>query len=371
MKIRLITVMILAGILITVFATNANRLLGTATSTTPQPVTHANTEDLLGVTPQPDGRLCPDYPMLEDTSTFEEFIAEPPTASGFGYSVNYDEIPELTQIGVNTYQIEADTDFTGMLDVYYGAGPSDPQEVDVRYILLINGQQYPLRDDKLYEDITLLAGQPTTLPIAIPPLESGTHDIIVIGLVNWVLNATGDQQILAHRSTLIVGDEYLPSERTYHRLQPAVTKSENPGFFTLRLHTQESLLIWVYPDIYKQVEGTLDFFISAGYMEGETRLRDAGITPQPMTTAFVGIIDGQQVPLSTEGDTFYIEITPDNTYSFIPVSIDSSGYSGQQELTILRIDHPQIPQCWLYGTGFSYSFSFSVSSSRVGVDFGE
>jgi hypothetical protein len=353
--------------LVAVFAILATQLANFSTPVVSEPITRVGNEALLGITPQPDDLLCPHHPLLEEKSTFEEFIAQAPTASGFGYAVNYDEIPQLTTIGVNTYRVEANTAFTITLSVYYGAGASDPQEVNIRYILLINGQQHPIRDENPYEYITLSSGQPIALPITIPPLETGTHDIILIGLIDWPLRATGDSQALIYRSSLIVGEGHMPSQQVYHRLIPVVT---NASGFSLGLHTQESQHNWVHPEVYRKVEGALEFFISAGYIEDEGRLRQFGITPQPMTTAFVGFIDGRQIPLSAEGDPFYAEIAPNTTYGFIPVSIDSSPYTGQQELTILRINHPQIPQCWLYGTGYGYWFNFSVYSSRVGVDFG-
>jgi len=359
---------------LTVFAvsTFSSQMKNTPQPTiTPQNVSLLNSEALLGITPQPNGDLCSFDPMWSDPSAWEDMIANPPTAAGIGYSMSDTDMPGTRLIGADTVRIEPNSPTTGTFHVFYAAAEDEPSSVKIRYILLIDEQQVLIDGQQLYAEVTLKSGQEALLAIAIPPFAPGIHDLIIIALVADELNAYGEIRTLPYRMSFVAGETFPPVEQTYQRLQPAVTKSQDLSYFTLGVHTDESQLSWVYPDIYKQVEGSLDFFISAGYMENEGRMRERGITAQPMTTAFVGLLEGQQIALSDGSDAFYAEISPDNTYSFIPISVDATGYTGKQELTILRIDYPRIPMCWVLGGGENYAFSNYISGKQYGVDFGE
>ena len=364
---------LLIGVL-TVFAvsTFSSQMKNTPQPTiTPQNVSLLNSEALLGITPQPDGALCSFDPMWREPSAWEDMIANPPTAAGIGHSMIDIDMPGTLLIGASTVRIEPNSPTTGTFHMFYAAAEAEPSSIKIRYILLIDEQQALIDGQQLYAEVTLDSGREASLAIAIPPFAPGIHDLIIIALVANELNAYGETLTIATRISFVAGETFPPVEQIYQRLQPAVTKSQDSSFFTLGVHTDESQLLWAAPDIYKQVEESLDFFISAGYMENEGRMRERGITAQPMTTAFVGLLDGQQIALSDDSEAFYAEITTDNTYSFIPVSIDATGYTGKQELTILRIDYPRIPMCWLQGGGENYAFSNYVFAKRHGVDFGE
>ncbi len=266
---------------------------------------------------------------------------------------------------------ELDVPIQGTFHLFYPSTPENNHPVNLRYMVIFNEQQTAVFDDEsdLYHDLTLQPGEEATLSLHLPPLHSGIYDLIVLGIVNEVVNNYGDVVWLPYRATLIAGENAPASKQTYHLLQPAAYKSPANGFYRFSLHSDQSQHVWVWPEVYKKAHDTLDFFISAGYVESSEELTQYGISPQPSPFAILAFLDSKQVTLTADTDPFYGIVTPDNLYSYIPISLRTSNYHGKRDLLVLRVNYPRILMCWLKGDREGYQFDSNVYTMRVGVEF--
>lgn len=327
-----------------------------------------HSETALGITPRAGDALCPSAPDLR-TFSWEDAVANPPVSTGLGYAMMEDDLSGAVAIGESTYLIEPDTEIHGTLHLFYL--PANSHSIDLRYMVILNEQQIAAFEDEssIYQDITLQPGEQSTIDLALPPLPPGIHDLIVLGLVEAELNNYGDVVSLFYRATLVVGDNPPLPKQEYQLLEPDAYKFGDEAFFNLTLHSDRSQHVWVWPKIYKSVQDTLDFYISVGYMESVVRLAEHDISPQPSPFAVLAFLDSEQIPIAPESSVFYGALTPNNLYSFIPVSLITSREEGRSDLLVLRVNYPGMPMCWLRGAREGYQFDSGGYATRVGVEF--
>jgi len=320
-------------------------------------------------TPQPNESLCQIDFLTSDNLSWVDIFGNPPTTTGLGYGMMAGDLSGATTIGFNTYQIIPDTPTRGTFHLFYLPGNTDA--IDLRYFVILNEQQIPAFeiDQDVYYDITLQPGEQTSIDLYLPPLSESIHDLIVLGIAQQKLNPSGDVIPLVYRVTLVAGDNPPLAEQEYQLLEPDARKSADQGFFNLSLHSDRSQELWVSPEIYKNVQNTLDFYASVGYMESKERLAERDISPQLSPFAILAFLDSQQIAIASESNAFYGAVTPDTLYSFIPISIKTSYNEGRRDLLVLRVNYPRIPMCWLRGEQEGYQFDNGVYARRVGVEF--
>lgn len=325
-------------------------------------------ESTLGVTPQPSGNLC--QPVPNDHPWPDDPFADAPINKGLGWQMSQYDMPSAVIIGNLTYQVDANTPMVATFHLAYH--PGNEGEVTLRYFVILDEQQIPAFEEKpfLYRDVTLQPGDQATLDLQIPPLEEGIHDLIVFGVVESALDNGGIVHYFTDRRTLVVGDAPAMPVLDYQVLVADATKSGDENFFNLSLHSDRSMHVWVWPEVYKPVDDTLEFFAGVGYMESVNRLAALGITPQASPFALLAFLDSQQIALSEQGPVFYGLLSPNILYSFIPFSIPIAHDPGLSDLLVFRVDYPRVPMCWLWeGINNGYMFDFKGYISRVGVEF--
>lgn len=334
-------------------------------------ITIEHSESVLGITPQADGALCIFYPDLFSEMNPQEILTETaPIPTGLGWGMGKKDLSTAVQLGRQTYRVEPDISLSGKLHLYSGKG--NEQEIKMRYILLLNEHQIAAFDHEpqIYQELTLLPNEYTTLEFALLPLSNGVHEAILIGIVQEEMSPDGFVNSFNYRLTLIAG-EYQAASQTYHLLEPSATKSGDESFFNLNVHADESRIDWGHPNPYREVDETIKFYASLGYMESKANLQKHSITPRNSPFALVAFLDGEQVPIQDDSLVFYGALTPDTLYSLLPISLDSSDQLGKRELIIVRINYPRIPMCWtrqdMVVPGGVY-FDDLVYVKRVGVD---
>ncbi len=324
----------------------------------------------LGIAPQPDGSFCPP-PKLPPMS-INEFLSDPPIATGMGYGMMPEHISGVeANLGYFTYQINADVPTTATFHLYLL--PETGYSVNLRYYVFLDEQQISAFDNEtgIYYDITMNPGDRTSFEFHLPPLSPGIHEFIVLGESREELYPSGSVITFPFRVTLVVGDNPTFPTQAYNLLEPDSRRNFlNPGYINLSLSTERALTAWADGDVYKTVRDKLDFYAIGGYMENVGRLSEHGIEPQNSPFAIIALIDGEQVPITPSGDNvLYVAATPDNKYSYIPLTITSMGRQGESELLVLRINYPRFPKCWIWDNLEGYVFDDSVYSVRFGINF--
>lgn len=326
----------------------------------------------LSITPQPNNQLCwYDANFLVDR--WDEFIA---SRSFTGGVINRLVIQNGTLIGQETYQVMPDTPIQFTYQSYFYSTLTS--NITIRYIALLNERQLSNafnRVDTPYVDLTSDSEETQTLDITIPPLEEGIHELVVIGIEQADIMNDGRAGVFPIRVTLVVGNPPLTVDRTqYEFVQPTEyrNRSNADTYWSLSLHSDQSHLIWDYPNVYKPVVDTLNFYMSVGYMENAIRQAERNITPQPQPIALIALLDYEQVPIQEDKWVYYGMLSPDNSFTFIPANINVSDYNGETELLVIQISYPCIPYCLLVPPPVlgqeGYYFYFGLDVRRHGVD---
>ncbi len=351
----------------------------TSPTITPSPTAEAvystqNIHQSLSITPQPNNQLC-----WYDENTFvdnwDEFINSRVFNDGLAFGLNF---PNIEQIGFHTYRVTPNEPIQATYRGFYHS-ESDPESVlPIRYIALLNEQQLTSPFDGVdtpYTDIVFNYHQTETFDMTLPPLEEGIHELVVIGVEQAELMNDGRAGVFPIRVTLVVGNPPLTVDRTdYEFVQPTEYRNSNNAdtYWSLSLHSDQSHLIWDYPNVYKPVVDTLNFYMSVGYMENATKQAERNITPQPQPIALIALLDYVQVPIQDDKWVYYGMISPDNSFTYIPANINVRDYSGETELLVIQISYPRIPYCLLLPPPVlgqeGFYFFFAIEVQRHGVD---
>lgn len=351
-------------------------------------------EAALGITPVPNGALCPAEPPYSAVS-WEQFKTQPPMEEGLGYGFFDDDLGGAVRIGYETYRIAPETSYSMRIRAVYVAKP-ERVAASMRVVVLLDEIQIPAFSEApyVYKDLVLKRGEEAILNWQLPPLEAGIHDLVVLFLPNGEVENESQVGIVpapAARLTFVVGgavgserQEYLaltPTKLNYGNLMDYLTgrvfgdslmnRVLNTPHAGLSMNVQtgaELSSYWALPDLYLEVEREIKFNVAAGY-DVVLGLSEHGITEQaqPMTLLF--LLDGVQVPYSEEQRAFYGLASPENNYSLIPVTLDGGDRRGHSILNVIRINYPRFPVCWLFGSSDGAFFNVFVTTGRYGVEF--
>lgn len=350
-------------------------------------------EAALGITPVPNGALCPAEPPYS-TVSWEQFKTQPPMEEGLGYGFFDDDLGGAVRIGYETYRIAPETSYSMRIRAVYLAKP-ERDAASMRVVVLLDEIQIPAFSEApyVYKDLVLKRGEEAILNWQLPPLEAGIHDLVVLFLPNGAVENESQVGLVpapAARLTFVVGDAISSARQEYLALTPTklnygnlmdylngrvfgdslINRVLNAPHSGLGMNVQTGLELydWVWPDLYLEVEREIKFNVAAGY-DVVLGLSEHGITEQaqPMTLLF--LLDGVQVPYSEEAAVFYGLASPENNYSLIPVMLDGGERSGRSILNVIRINYPRFPMCWLFGSSDGALFNVFVTTGRYGVEF--
>ncbi|HEX2907550.1 MAG TPA: hypothetical protein VHO69_11850 [Phototrophicaceae bacterium] len=308
----------------------------------------------------PNGTLCPKTP-------FDILYPMPPEI--YGYTLDYGAwtymLPEAA------YFISADVfgwDVGVPLRLHYiveyigGMTQNPDEDLPIRFYLLIDEEFIPLEGKgQLYRDVVLPFRQQEILTFELPGLETGVHDVILLGIGNYerLPDKYGDiasMEPFDYRMTLVVGNPAIPIEdqRKYTLLPGGLagkedhTIREEQGIRApLMLSLNDASWLWNQPEPTLQLtpNETFTFNIQAGPTAHYT---DWSFTeksyPEKRRFAIIMLEDYMPVQLGADTLAFYGEMSLDSVFVQFPVT-RSAPPAGRRDIIVLRIDEPGTLLC--------------------------
>lgn len=349
-----------------VFLLSGVILMGCSITKPPNDLSSLITWSDLQVTPSVNGTLCWDVSLLGDKPTWEQVKRD----FGTGLVMKLD-IPGAKEIGYQTYEIPSGLPLEAELYVWYGEENS--KYADVRFLILLDEQQLDaFTSNRDYHDAMISPGSEMAIPIKIPPVSLGVHDLVIIGIpyLNEYPNPEGIVKILPYRITLVVSPittfpfrqidfVNMPAKGLLSRGEPKI-----PLMLSLSDH---ELKVWDWPHEWLSTEtSTLEFFVLSGY-ENVTNL-DAPYLSEPESSFFtlVFFVDYQQVDIESGNRAIYGKVSDDTAYTTIQAKVNLQ--QGKHHILVVKINSPGIPMCILYGPPSGRILPFDVIATLHGVD---
>lgn len=319
----------------------------------------------LKVTPSVNGTFCWDVSLLGDKLTWEQVKRD----FGTGLVMKLD-IPDAREIGYQTYEIPSGLPLEAELYVWYGEKNS--KYADVRFLILLDEQQLDaFASSREYYDAMFSPGSEMKIPIKIPPISSGVHDLVIIGIpyLNEYPNPEGIVRILSYRITLVVSPITFPFRQIDFVNMPAKgSLSRGDPKIPLMLSLSDAeLKVWNWPHEWLSTETSmLEFFVFSGY-ENVTNL-DTPYLPEPESSFFAIIffVDYQQVDIESGNRAIYGKVGDDTAYTTIQARVNLQ--QGKHHILVVKINSPGIPMCILYGPPSGRILPFDVIAALHGVD---
>ncbi len=331
----------------------------------------------LPVTPRPDGQVCWDSRWMGGWAWPTTVRAEPPlAASGIGYGIADGDISDSIMLGYHTFQVKANIPLTAKLHVWYPRTEINTGTLNLRYLVLLDEKQLigaigP--SSAPYADVGLRPDDEITMTISLPPLASGLHELIVVGLMNAAdePDNLGIMPIGDLRVTLLAGGSSQPLARTYLPLSAAGSVARNDPVIPLHVSQADgSLKAWNWPESRLPVPAgkPVEFAIYAGYA-GPGK-RDAPPPPGPewMEFALFVFMDYRQVDVKPGARVFYGQVPRDAASARILSQVEPPAEPGRHDILVLRVDYPGHPMCVLLGPPDGQIFPFLVRARRVAIE---
>ncbi len=321
----------------------------------------------LQVTPTDNNEtLCWDVSLF-DKPTWEQVKKDFSTGLVIGLNM-----PDAKEIGYQTYEIMSELPMEAEINIWYGGANSRPAEI--RFFVVLDERQADVfTSSQYYDDIVILPGSEVTIPIRIPYLSSGIHDLIVIGIpyLNEYPNPEGMVRVLSHRVTLVVPPIKLKSpfrQIDFANMSAKGLISRGDPKIPLMLSLSDNeLKVWDWPNEWLSTEtGTIDFFILSGY-ESVTNL-DAPYLLETENSFFALIlfVDYQQVEIEYDKLVVYGKVSSDTAYATIQARVKIQ--EGKHHILAIKINNPGIPMCILYGPPNGRILPNNVNGVLHGVD---
>ncbi len=276
------------------------------------------------------------------------------------------------QIANETYWVNSNEQLLFDWRFWYPEGNEKP--ATLRLFVLLDERQLEnaLPESGLYNDINLERGDDLSTKVIIPPLESGIHDLIVIG-IPYPQNdpdVYGITIVVYKRITLIAEPISSPFRKIDFVSLPAEgsIKKDEPLLALELTLKHDGIDIWNWPDAWLSVNRDISttFYALASH-EYVTNLDAPSM--EELETSFFAIllfVDYQQIEVAPNHLAFYGKVDKDTAYARIPLEIPPLP-EGKHRIFVLRIDTPGVPYCILRGDAESRILPNSIYGKLVGL----
>lgn len=258
-----------------------------------------------------------------------------------------DDIPAAENLGTKTYSVPAGEP----ISLTYHGLSSLPEAVHLRCTLLVDEEQVPFNLDgreALLHDVVLETQVIRDIPIVIPPLDEGAHDLIWLAFWNPD-NHSGDEQF-RDLSTYALSDRYTflaGGQANWGALLAAEPLSALEGLegilsagdaFITKDDKQPQL--WYEETV--SAGQQLDYYIYTGYDQ-----KAAPLGADVNEFALLIFLDYKLIPLNVEDERLcrHFSLNPDTPGDRIVARIAASligpQEEGPHELGALRINNPR------------------------------
>lgn len=324
----------------------------------------------LQITPRSGNNWCAEIrpEEIDDWENIKEDFTQ-------GLAVGF--VPEKLSIaykmGYETYWVNPGNDLSFNWLFWY---PHENQEpATLRLFLLLDEHQLinALPQPGAYNDIVMEGGDDVLVNVKIPPLSSGIHDLIAIG-VPYPQNdpdVYGITIVVYRRVTLIVEPTSDPFRSLDFKLLPAegLIKRNDPAL-ALELTLQDGgINVWNWPNSWLDVKpnAPIDFFALMGHLDVVNADAPDLEDLKASFSALLLFKDYQQIEVAPSKTAIYSRTDSDTAYSRIPISIPPLGI-GKHSLLALRIDTPGVPMCILQGDPRNRILPNGVHGKLVGIN---
>lgn len=321
----------------------------------------------LQVTPPSNGTLCVAAENLSWDQAKQEFTY------GLLGSIYSNDISETREIGNGTFSTDADKPLNFSLQLWYPDGNDRP--ISMRMFAMLDEKQLNdifVHGEPQY-DIILDRGSETSIPLKVPPLSAGVHDLIVVavpypedypipeGIVNliyWRITIIADSWTSPFRGVSFVS---LPAD--------GALSKKDPLLYLELILKKDELVVWNWPNPWLDVHAgePVDFYALAGHQYVNNL--DAPPLDELKESFFslLFFVDFQQIEVMSDQLAIYGNVDKDTAYTRIPVRIGPLS-EGKHQLLALRIDSPGVPMCILKGDPRGRILPFSVYGKLVGIN---
>lgn len=307
--------------------------------------------DELQVAPKPSENLC--AKMNPEDLNWEQFKQDFPSYGLFN-AIEPEERPNRENLAIGTQWVNAGETRVLNWRFWYPEGNESP--ATLRLFVLLDERQLDnaLPEPGKYSDINLEPGDEKSVKVTIPPLSTGVHDVIAVG-IPYPENEPdeyGSLIVIYQRITLITGETPSPPFRKINfATLPAEgsIKQNDPGMGLELTLKENGIDVWNWPNPWLDVNKntTLNFFALAGHQDVTNA--DAP-NLEPLRTSFSALlvfVDYQQVEIAPKQAALYARMDSDTAYARIPITIPPLP-SGKHHILVLRIDTPGVPMCVLW-----------------------
>lgn len=321
----------------------------------------------LQATPQPNGTLCLDVEISSWDQVKRDFTY------GLLGSIYSDAISETREIGDGTLSVNPNKPQTLNLRLWYPEGNERPAKL--RMFVLLDDKQINdvFAQSGFYNDIILNRGSDTTIPLKIPPLAAGVHDLIAIAVPypeDYPV-PEGIVKLVYWRITLIAEAAPSPFRKTDFISLPAEgsIKKNGPLIYLELTLKKDKLVVWNWPNPWLDIDANnpIEFFALAGHSYVENL--DAPPLEELKASFFslLFFIDYQQIEIAPDQMAIYGKVDKDTAYASIPIMIDPLP-KGKHYMLVLRIDSPGVPMCILRGDPKGRIIPNSIYGKLVGIN---
>jgi len=320
----------------------------------------------LGATPQAGGSLCWDISLLGDQPSWEQVKRD----FGTGLIMKLD-VADAKEVGFKTYENPSGMPLEAELHLWHGGENHRP--VDIRFFAILDEQQldiFPAR--QYYYDITLATGREMSIPLAIPSLSSGIHDLVIFGIpyLNEFPDPEGTVKILNYRITLVAS----PTTETFRQINfielPAqgLLSRGAPKIPLMLGLSDNKLKAWNWPSRWLDIEAdVVEFFVFSGY-ENTVNL-DSPYLAEPHYSFFALTLfmDYRQINIDADVPVIYGKVGNDTAYASNVIKLNGL-QRGMRHILAIKINYPGIPMCILHGPPYGRILPFGVDGILVGIN---
>jgi len=323
--------------------------------------------DNLQVTPQPNGAECLDIEIPSWDQVKRDFTY------GLLGSIYSDNISEIREIGSGTFSVDANKPQTFNLRLWYPEGNQRP--ATLRMFVLFDERQLKdvFANSGLYDDVVLDRGSDTTIPLKIPPLAAGVHDLIVIAVPypeDYPI-PEGIVKLVYWRITIFANPSPSPFRKLSFVSLPAEgsIKKNDPLLYLELTIKKDKLVVWNWPDPWLDIDANnpIEFFTLAGH----SYVDNLDAPPlEELKASFFSLllfIDYQQIEIAPNQMAIYGKVDKDTAYTRIPLTINPLP-EGRHYMLVLRIDSPGVPMCILRGDSQGRILPNIIYGSLVGIN---
>jgi hypothetical protein len=277
------------------------------------------------------------------------------------------------KISLETYWVNADKQSTFNLLFLYPNG--NEEAFSLRLFVLLDDRQLnnALPNSVMWSDIHLQPGDEKSIPIVIPSLAPGVHDVLVVGipLVNDP-DVYGIVHLIYKRITLIAEPAPTPPFRNidFTTLPAEGSNKHDDPAMTLELTLKkDGIDVWNWPHPWLDIqENTPLTFYALGGHQDVINADAPHLEPLKSSfSAFLLFVDYQQVEIAPNQTAIYAKMDSDTAYARLPITLPPLP-AGKHHILVLRIDTPGVPMCILRGDTHSRILPNSVYGKLVGIN---